>query len=186
MDKKIRIGPVAQKILLILSTGISLGLSGRPDYYFRILKSASKEWKKINQRSLRQSVKKLYKSKLVNFEDKIDDTVSIFLNENGRKILQKQSLDKLVIKKPKKWDGYWRIVIFDIPEEKKYARNALAFKLKQLGFYPLQKSVYVYPFDCKNEIDFIADVFEAKPYIRFMIANYLDIASVLKRRFHLV
>lgn len=81
-NRKIRIGPVAQKIILILSTGIALGLSGRPDYYFRILKSASKEWKKINERSLRESVKRLYKSNLVSYKENDDDTATLFLKLN--------------------------------------------------------------------------------------------------------
>lgn len=184
--RKVRIGPVAQKILLILSTGIALGLSGRPDYYFRVLKLASKEWDKINQKSLRRSVKKLYSSNLVDYKENKDDTVTILLNENGKRKLLEFSLDKIVIKKQKRWDGHWRIVVFDIPENKKQARDALSFKLKQLGFYKLQKSVYVHPYDCKSEIDFIADFFEVRPYIRFLTANYLDVVSDLKREFRLI
>jgi len=184
-NRKIRIGPVAHKILLLLSTGIALGLSGRPDYYFRILRSASKEWKKINQRSLREAVKKLYKSDLVDYRENDDDTIMLLSNENGGKRLLEYNLDKLVIKKPKRWDGHWRIVIFDIPESKKQARDALVFKLKQLGLYQLQKSVYVYPYNCEDEIDFIAEVFEIKSHVRFLIANYLDIALDLKQEFKL-
>ncbi|KKS75321.1 MAG: hypothetical protein UV48_C0014G0004 [Candidatus Azambacteria bacterium GW2011_GWA2_42_9] len=52
--KKERIGPVGQKILLILLAGASLSLTRRPDHYFRILKSAAKEWRKINQRTLKK------------------------------------------------------------------------------------------------------------------------------------
>jgi len=185
-NKRLRLGPVAQKILLFLSTGIALGLTRRPDYYFRILSSASKEWNKINKRSLRESVRKLYKSDLINYKEKKDGTVTVLLNENGEKRILEHSLDKLFIKKPKKWDGYWRIVIFDIPEYKKQARDSLTFKLKQLGLYKLQKSVYVFPYNCKDEVNFISEVFEVKPYVRFIIANYLDVALDLKREFKLI
>lgn len=184
-SKRLRLGPVAQKILLFLSTGIALGLTRRPDYYFRVLNSASKEWNKINKRSLKESVRKLYKSDLINYRKNKDGTVILLLNKNGEKRVLECNLDKLVIKKPKRWDGYWRIIIFDIPEKKKQARDALTFKLKQLGLYQLQKSVYVYPYNCKDEIDFITEVFEVKPHVRFLIANYLDIASDLKQKFKL-
>lgn len=184
-ERRLRIGPVAQKILFFLSTGIALGLTRRPDHYFRILNSAVKEWKKINQRSLRESIKKLYKSNLIDYKENDDDTVKLVLNENGRKKLLKYNLDRIVIKKPTKWDGYWRVVIFDIPEKKKQARDALAFKLKQLGLYQLQKSVYVFPYNCKDEIDFITEVFEVRPHVRFLIANYLDVALDLKQKFKL-
>ncbi|MBI4999329.1 hypothetical protein HZB97_00975 [Candidatus Gottesmanbacteria bacterium] len=52
----------------------------------------------------------------------------------------------------KKWDGKWRMVIFDIPEITRVKREALRKKLKDLGFAQWQKSVYVTPFDVGQEI----------------------------------
>lgn len=45
----------------------------------------------------------------------------------------------------KKWDGIWRLVSFDIPEEKKKERNRLRKKLKELGFGMFQESLWVTP-----------------------------------------
>ncbi|MBI4008672.1 transcriptional regulator PaaX, partial [Candidatus Roizmanbacteria bacterium] len=42
-----------------------------------------------------------------------------------------------------KWDGKWRIVIFDIPEVNKRIRQVLRETLKVLEFWPLQKSVWI-------------------------------------------
>jgi phenylacetic acid degradation operon negative regulatory protein len=53
----------------------------------------------------------------------------------------------------KSWDGYWRIVIFDIPEERKSLRKALRYKLKELGLGQWQRSVYITPFDLEEEIN---------------------------------
>ena len=94
-------------------------------------------------------------------------------------------LDKIEIKKPRKWDGYWRLVLFDIPEKKKVGREALWSKLKQLGFYQLQKSCFIYPFDCRSEIDFISEIFEVAPYINFILAMELEGASQLAKYFNL-
>lgn len=41
------------------------------------------------------------------------------------------------------WDGKWRIVSFDIPEEKRIVRNLLRRNLKKWGFKHLQKSVWI-------------------------------------------
>lgn len=57
-------------------------------------------------------------------------------NEKERKLLKGYS-------KEEKWDGYFRVVIFDIPEENKRVRNVLRQTLKVLEFKPLQKSVWV-------------------------------------------
>lgn len=64
--------------------------------------------------------------------------------------------------KPKSgaWDKKWRLVIFDIPTYQKNAREALRHKIKEMGFYPLQKSVFITPYPCEDEIDFISSVFE--------------------------
>lgn len=43
----------------------------------------------------------------------------------------------------KQWDGKWRIVSFDIPEEKRVIRNLLRRNLKKWGFKHLHKSVWV-------------------------------------------
>lgn len=41
------------------------------------------------------------------------------------------------------WDKKWRIVIFDIPEEKRIIRNLFRRNLKKWGFKHLQKSVWI-------------------------------------------
>lgn len=47
----------------------------------------------------------------------------------------------------KKWDGYWTVVSYDIPEKQKILRNYLSKKLQRLGFGMWQKSVYISPHD---------------------------------------
>ena len=68
-------------------------------------------------------------------------------------------INALKIKKQKKWDKNWRLVIFDISELKKVYREAFRGKLKELGFCPLQKSVWLHPFDCKDEIELLRTFF---------------------------
>src|SRR3990167_2211250 len=65
-----------------------------------------------------------------------------------------------------KWDKKWRVVIFDIPEKSRMARDALRRKLKELEFRELQKSVFVHPYECKKEIDFIIEFFNLRHYVR--------------------
>ena len=51
-----------------------------------------------------------------------------------------------------KWDKKWRLVIFDIPKELHAQRVRFSEKLKTMGFFTLQKSVFIYPYDCYAEI----------------------------------
>ena len=83
------------------------------------------------------------------------------------------------------WDGKWRTVIFDIPEKLKSARNALRDKLKEVGFHELQKSVFVFPYECKDEIDFIIEFFNLRQYVRYGIFDFIDNDLHLRKTFNL-
>lgn len=179
-------GPVQKKILLLLEGGLVLSLTRRPDAYFRIVKKIAKEWKKINELSLRRSIKRLYQSKLVDYREDKDSTVTLILSERGKNKALKYNLDKIEIKKPIRWDKLWRLIVFDIPEDKNAGRKALATKLKELGFYPMQKSVFIHPYECQDEINFITEMFELAPYVRFLRVKDVDIELDLKSRFGLL
>ena len=174
-----------QKVLLLVEGGLILGLTKRPDKYFKVVKKISKEWQKINERSLRTAIQKLYQSKLIDFKEKSDGTVSMTLTNNGKKKIIQFNLDSIEIKKPKLWDRLWRLVIFDIPEGGRRGRNALAVKLKEIGFYPLQKSVFIHPYECKNEVDFIVELFNLRPYVRLFTIKETDIELDLRSKFNL-
>src|SRR3989344_4076427 len=58
----------------------------------------------------------------------------------------KNSHFKYFRNKSKKWDGKWRIIIFDIPQELHRERNILRRRLRSMGFYMLQKSVFIFPY----------------------------------------
>lgn len=182
---ELKIGPVMKKVLLLIEGGLLLGLTRRPDQYFRIIKKITKEWRNINEKALRAAIKKLYRSKLIALKETKDGTVSMVLTDNGKKKIVQFNLDKMEIKKPKQWDHLWRQVVFDIPEKEKQGRFALVAKLKELGFYHLQKSVFIHPYECKSEIDFIVEIFKLSPYVRLFTIKETDIELDLRNRFKL-
>ncbi len=157
-----------QKVLLLLFTGVILGFSKSPKNYFKILDSAAKNWKDIERKRLSAVVKEFYEERLVDFREKEDGTIKVVLTKDGKKRALEYQFDEIKIKTPEKWDGKWRMVIFDIPERKKKAREALRKKLKELNFMELQKSVFIHSYECENEIDFIVECFEVRPHVRFL------------------
>ena len=92
------------------------------------------------------------------------------------------------INRPKKWDGCWRVIIFDIPERYKKGRDALTKKLKEMELYPLQKSVFICPFKCRDEINFIGEIFNIRKYIHYLVVKELDEESEfdLKQHYNLI
>ena len=99
------LGSTSRKILLLLEGGLVLSLTGRPDAYFKVIKKISKEWKKINERKLRDTIKRLYRSKLIDYREEKDGSVVLKLSENGKSRILKYNLDGMKIEKPRKWDN---------------------------------------------------------------------------------
>jgi len=52
--------------------------------------------------------------------------------------------------------------------------------------YQLQKSVYVYTFEYKNELDFIIEYFNLRRYVRFILAKEIDNELHLRKIFNLI
>lgn len=115
----------------------------------------------------------LKRQKLVEVLKYDGDRVSIRLTNKGKRRIREYSIDTLEIKNSEKWDKKWRIVIFDIPNKYKQAREALREKIKQLGFKQLQKSVWIYPYECEDEVLFIAEIFEVERYVEIITAEKL-------------
>lgn len=62
-------------------------------------------------------------------------------------------------KKSKKWDGLWRLLIFDIEHDRRKTRNAIRNAAKRIGMVQLQKSIWLYPFDISEELKFLGKMF---------------------------
>ncbi|OGI65423.1 hypothetical protein A3A95_01055 [Candidatus Nomurabacteria bacterium RIFCSPLOWO2_01_FULL_39_18] len=47
---------------------------------------------------------------------------------------------------PQAWDGFWRIILLDLPEERKSERESLRYLLKKAGFVCLKNSAWISPY----------------------------------------
>ena len=43
--------------------------------------------------------------------------------------------------------------------------------MRELGLLMFQKSVWIHPYDCKNEIDFVASFFDVGKYIHHIVTK---------------
>src|SRR3989344_6761899 len=164
-NRKKRLGYLKKRVLSLLKLGVGLGFSYTPRQRFWVLKDFKKEWGFIKTNRLKEIINEFYNERLVDYEDLGDGSTRVILAEGDNFKLLNFKLDDMKLKPKEKWDGYWRFIMFDIPENKKMARDAFRNKLKSLGVYEFQKSVFVYPFDCREEIDFIIEVFDLRPYV---------------------
>lgn len=178
-------GKIQKKILISLLGGLALGLSHSPRKSFEIIGAIVEEWKNIDRQSLQRSINALYKEKLISEKNNKDGTTTFVLTKEGKKFALTYNLEEMKIKTPSNWDKKWRIVIFDIPEYLKKVRESLRMHLRHLNFYELQKSVFVHPFECANEIEYIVEFFRIKKHVRFIVADSIDNELHLKQIFGL-
>ncbi|MFZ2303798.1 MAG: hypothetical protein WAV98_03365 [Minisyncoccia bacterium] len=182
-NKNPKKGALQKKVLLLLFAGLALGLTRNPNQYFRIIRETGKELDKINRGSLNRAIRSLYESKLVSIKGNRDGTQTLVLSKSGKQLALTYNIDNMEIKMPAYWDGKWRIVMFDVPEKFKRTRDALRMHFKTMGFYEFQKSVFVHPYPCAKEIEYIIEFYQARKFVRFIVATDIDNALELKRHF---
>ncbi len=132
-----------------------------------------------------KTVHYLKSKKLVIIKGNSDGSMKVELSKNGKKKILEYDIQKIKIKPTRKWDGKWHFVMFDIPNKFKNRSNVLRDKLKELGLYQFQKSVWIYPYPLENEIEFIAKIFEVRPFIKLGVINELEGEQKLKKNFKL-
>ena len=158
-------GEVEKLILaVILSGAIAVAAATLPGLALAIKPFLVKKRQKISRASLEAALKRFRERRLVEFVSR-GGRVFLQITERGKKRLRALELDDLRLDVPKNWDKKWSAVLFDIPETKKTARDALRHKLRQLGCFQFHKSVFVHPAPCEDEIDFLAELFNIQEYV---------------------
>jgi len=135
--------------------------------------------KRAGDRELRRVVNYMKSQELI----KEDYQHGLQITDRGRVRLTKLDFDGLRIEKPRTWDKKWRLVLFDIPEEKKRGRDYLTVKLHQLGFYQLQRSAWLHPFPCRAVIEKVATSYGIDQYITYVEITRIDNEKELVKKF---
>lgn len=179
--KDYRYGELAKQILKGLALGGFIVVCFALPGFAQVATLFQSKGARDNYR-IKQAIKGLQKNRFVDVYEK-DGKEVMEITELGKKRVFEYDLDDMKLKVPKKWDGFWRIISFDIPESKKRGRDALSRKVKELGMYPIQKSMFVSPYPCKDEIDFIGEFFDVRKYVIYMKVKEIEGATNLKRIF---
>lgn len=137
------------------------------------------------------SLPKSTAQKLINQKiNKMKECGYLHKTEKGWELTPKGRIEiiKLILWKKfqnKKWDGKWRVIIFDIPEMNRRERDFLRRELKWIGFLELQKSVWIFPYNMENEIMTLLKLWklEFQGDIRFLLVEKITEEDKLKEYF---
>ena len=139
---------------------------------FAIASSSGKYKKYYNKQGSLQKFHYLKRQKYIAFKKIDKDYYEINITNKGLAVVLEDSFNLKALYCDKKWDGKWRIVIFDIPEKFKSSREIFRKKLIEIGFYKAQDSVFITPFPCEKEVIFLSEIFNIADFIYFMETSY--------------
>lgn len=179
---------ITQDILLgILKTGVLLTVAVIAPNVLQIIDSFAskkKEWERYYPSSVGRQITKLWRKGCVQIQETKNGHV-VTITDKGKTEVLKYDIDNISISEQNPWDGKWRMVFFDIATGYDSARHAFQNKLKSLGFFQMQKSVYIFPYPCEKEVKFLREVYDIPHSVKLAKVERLENDLELRSHFRL-
>lgn len=106
-----------------------------------------------------------------------DTQTYIRLTKSGRSKLNTMSLDPSGAVIPTAWDGYWRVIILNLPEDRKNEREALRYLLKKAGFVCIKNTVWVSPYPFEHLFMNIKKDLALEDEIMIILTDHIDTST---------
>lgn len=136
---------------------------------------------KVSVASFEKKYKSLHRATVWRYKKSLSELLSdgflelsgevIKLTEKGQNIIKSDSVFSVELLGSKKWDKIWRVVAYDIPEKNKTSRDYFRRKLKEMGFRQIQDSLWVVPFECREEIALLANELNISNFVAIMTTD---------------
>ncbi len=140
---------------------------------------------KFSKYNINRSFQRLKKAGLIVFKNTSKGNFAV-LTSDGEVRLRQLELTDYKLKKPRRWDGKWRLLVFDIKESRRALREQIRWTLKRIGFAYLQDSVWVYPYDCEDLITLLKVDFQIGKDLLYIIAESIENDVELRVNFDLL
>ena len=111
-----------------------------------------------------------------------EDGLTVRITDKGKREILKFRLGGVKIKKGK-WDGKWRMVFFDVAETDRRKRGDLRRYLRQWGLRQMQESVWVTPWEIRDEIRYLREVLDIPHAVKWGLLSEIENAEDLKEWF---
>src|SRR3989344_1038576 len=96
------------------------------------------------------------------------------LTKEGRKKMHSLKLDSDTTLVNTTWDGFWRIILLDLPENRKSERESLRYLLKKAGFVCLKNSAWISPFPFEHLFTNIKKDLGLTTEIMIIVTEFVD------------
>lgn len=155
---------IGETALLILGEVATAAVSAFfPHPYYHTFCSHTK------RRSLEVALERFQRRNLVGIRRKNGHEEWHLTNEGEK--LARRLKSKIAFAKQRAWDGKWRMIIFDIPEDVRDRRDFLRRELTGLGLHQLQRSVWITPYELPQSFFEIMAELDIGEHLRLVIAE---------------
>lgn len=179
------LGHVQHTVLSTVATGGLILVRAVPPTAYHLFRGTHNKYRFTNQ--AKSVLVRLAQKGHIVFE-KRDGKSYARITSAGRKILEREEqyarLRLASSKEP--WDERWRVVIFDIPEYRRLTRDQLRTVMRNAGFYRLQNSVWLYPYDCEDFVALLKADLRVGRAVLYLIVDKIENDAHLKRYFNLL
>ncbi|MBI2613044.1 hypothetical protein HYW59_04555 [Candidatus Kaiserbacteria bacterium] len=176
---------------LLVAGGITVALSTSPVLLAALagLGFVLKAEDKARKRKLSQYSSYVKGRKYITVRPIAKNRMRVDLTSLGRKKALDARARRLLavpVERPKAWDHKWRLILFDIAAGEKHKRNAFRTFIKKIGAAMLQKSVWIHPFDCTEQIAILREFFNLSPdELQLVVAESIEYDRELRKHFKL-
>ncbi|MDP3880845.1 MAG: hypothetical protein Q8Q32_01525 [bacterium] len=187
VQKAKQAGLEAGKVILALAlVGGLVTIAAVAPNAFAAIGSMGERKRFISSSKLSGTIKSGSSKKYWQYKKTGPDSYSIQLSDYGKKLALKKALQEFKLQEQEKWDGKWRVVMFDIKKKNSSTRDIFRRKLHEMGMYPLQKSIFVFPYPCDEELKMWIDLFGIKEGVVTSKASFNKATErSLRKRFSL-
>lgn len=169
----------------IAVTGLVALAAANPYFGLNFIRALEKQYNKKQWRKFQHSLRYLKSRGYVRILSESPNGMNIEITRAGKQIVKQVDIAELKIPIPKTWDQKWRVVIFDVPNWKSKNRAAFREKIKELGFQLVQKSVWVYPHECREQVMIIRKFYDIEEYVTYLETTHSEDEDGWLQIFHM-
>ena len=184
---------IINTILLVISEIYRIADSHSTQLYkkstlWQPIRGMQKKLNKFNPNTITTALRRLEQNGVLLFCYK-DNLKYYRITKQGMKKIEnlrrERGIEEMEIVRPEKWNGRWKIIIFDIPDSKKNIRDILRETLKRLGFYSIQESVFIHPYASIKQLEEIRDYYNVARYVKIIGTDFFEDNGKIKKFFGL-
>ncbi|MFC2015202.1 PaaX family transcriptional regulator C-terminal domain-containing protein [Chloroflexota bacterium] len=129
----------------------------------------------ISEQSVRSSVSRMCRAGLLKVRH--NGARSYYsLTEEGMSLVEEGG-QRIFQPKQSNWDGYWSVVVYFIPEEKRESRDKLRQELIWMGYGPLSTATWISPHDLSREVEGLVEKLKVKEYVQVFQSKLLGFSE---------